>query len=347
MKMLCKVALFITLLTNIIFAQQTDLEKGIELYKQGNNSAAISLLEKLSKQKETKNEPKVWNYLGLAYIEKGDLKKARKALEKANSLNSQNSAFRTNLGYAYLLSNKIDNSQLQLNEAIRLEPQNFLAYYIRGTSFFWEKNYDRALGDAENAIIFQVNFSSAYILKADILTAKFGQRIANGSTARDEISFLRQAVEILETCMKTCQGTNLQMPQERLESLKVFYEYFSKIKPDNKDLNTAAEVNAVTGNNENLSTAKNLNDTPLKILSKQHPNYTDKARQAGISGTITLYVLFAASGKISNVITIQALGYGLDEEAIKAARKMTFQPQTENGKPVSVVKMVAFTFTIY
>lgn len=345
--MLCKIVFFIALLTNIIFAQQNDLEKGIELYKQGNNSAAISLLEKLSKQKETKNEPKVWNYLGLAYIEKGDLKKARKALEKANSLNSQNSAFRTNLGYAYLLSNKINNSQLQLNEAIRLEPQNFLAYYIRGTSFFWEKKYDQALNDAENAIVFQVNFSSAYILKADILTAKFGQRVANGSTARNEISFLRQGVEILETCLKTCQGANLQMPQERLESLKVFYEYFSKDKTNNADLNTTADVNAVTENNENLPTAKDLNDTPLKILSKQRPNYTNKARQAGISGTVMLYVIFAANGKISNVITIQGLGYGLDEEAIKAARQMTFQPETENGKPVSVVKKVAYSFTIY
>ena len=339
MKMLCKVALFITLLTNIIFAQQNNLEKGIELYKQGNNSAAISLLEKLSKQKETKNEPKVWNYLGLAYIEKGDLKKARKALEKANSLNSQNSAFRTNLGYAYLLSNKIDNSQLQLNEAIRLEPQNFLAYYIRGTSFFWEKNYDRALGDAENAIIFQVNFSSAYILKADILTAKFGQRIANGSTARDEISFLRQAVEILETCMKTCQNTNLQIMQERLESIKVFYEYFSKNKANNADLNTVADVSIVPQTETNV--------TPLKILTKPRPSYTDKARQAGISGTVTLCVLFGANGKISNVLALNGLGYGLDEEAVQATRRITFQPQTENGKPVSVVKMVAFTFTIY
>jgi TonB family protein len=186
--MFCKIVLFLALFANFTVAQQTAVERAVEFYKQGNNQAAITALESLSKQKDTKKDAKVWNFLGLAYIETGNLKRARKALEKANSLSPQSSA----------------------------------------------------------------------------------------------------------------------------------------IKPQ-------AETNV----------------TPLRILTKSRPNYTDKARQNGISGTVTLYVLFGANGKILNALPVKTLGYGLDEEAVKAARRITFEPKTENGKPVSVVKLVQYSFTIY
>jgi TonB family protein len=339
MKILYIITLTLTVLANTIFAQQIEIEKGIELYKQGKNQEAIKIFEKLSKQKDTKTEIKVWNYLGLAYLENGDLKKARKALEKADKLSPNNSAVKTNLGYAYLVGRKINDAQTHLNEAIRIEPKNFLAYYFRGTSFLWQKKYDQALSDAEKAIALQAKFSSAYILKADVLTNKFGQQVVAGSSAREASDFLRQAVEILENCAKNCQPADFQPYREKFEALKVFYEYFSRNKIDSADLNADAD--------ENTATVTETNVTPLKILSRPRPSYTDRARRAGISGSVKLYVLFGANGKILNIIGISGLGYGLDEEAIKAARQIKFEPKTENGKPVSVVKMVIFTFTIY
>ncbi len=343
MKTLNKIILLIVLLVSAgsIFAQQNQLENAIQLYKQGNNEAAITALERLSKQKETKTDSKVWNFLGLAYIEKGDLKKARKALEKANSLSPQNSAIKTNLGYAYLLSNKLNNAQTQLNEAIRIDPQNFLAFYIRGTSFLWERKFAEATLDAEKTIALQPAYSSAYILKADILVAKFGNQVVGGSTPQAASGFLQQAIEVLENCLKNCGDTaNRQMQQERLEAYKTFYEYFNRNKTTSADLNTAADENTATTTTES-------NTTPLKILAKPRASYTDKARQAGISGTVTLYVLFGANGKILQIIPVKIIGYGLDQEAIRAARQIKFEPMTRDGKPVSVVKMVMYTFTIY
>ncbi len=275
---------------NFAFAQQTELEKGIALYKEGNNRAAISILEKLSKQKETKTDAKVWNYLGLAYLENGDLKKARKALEKANELSPQSSGIKTNLGYAYLMSRKFNDAQSQLNEAIRIEPQNFLAYYIRGTSYLLERKFDQALTDAEKSIALQINFPSAYILKADVLTAQFGQRVTNGSSPREEAEFLRQAIEVLESCVKNCQNANLQQQQERLESLKVFYEYFKRNKTNNTDLHIPANADAAATTESNV--------TPLKILTKPRPNYTDKARYAGVSERLRFMCFSAQTEKL-------------------------------------------------
>ncbi len=86
---------------------------------------------------------------------------------------------------------------------------------------------------------------------------------------------------------------------------------------------------------------------PLSITSKPRPNYTDAARQNNVQGTVTLRVTFNANGTIGAVTPVSQLPYGLTEQAISAAKRMTFQPAIRNGQPYAVTKQVAFTFTIY
>lgn len=85
----------------------------------------------------------------------------------------------------------------------------------------------------------------------------------------------------------------------------------------------------------------------LAITGKPRPNYTDAARQNNVQGTVTLRVTFNANGTIGAVTPVNSLPYGLTEQAISAAKRMTFQPATKNGQPYAVTKQVAFTFTIY
>lgn len=85
----------------------------------------------------------------------------------------------------------------------------------------------------------------------------------------------------------------------------------------------------------------------LAITGKPRPNYTDAARQNNVQGTVTLRVTFNANGTIGSVTPVNSLPYGLTEQAISAAKRMTFQPATKNGQPYAVTKQVAFTFTIY
>lgn len=342
MKTLYKITLFFALIiaASNIFAQQTQLENGIQLYKQGKNSEAIAVLERLSKQKEAKTDAKVWNYLGLAYIEQNDFKKARKVLEQAVSLSPQNSAMRTNLGYAYLLSRKVNQAQTELDKAIQIEPQNYLAYFFRGTSYFWERKLEEALTDADKTIALNANFSAAYTLKSDILVSKFGNWLANKATPKEYVNFLQKSIEALEYCLKNCQNnTEVQQQQQKLEASRAFYEYFNREKIDNANLAVPTDIN--------VSSPTESNITPLKILTKPRASYTDRARQANISGTISIYILFAASGKVSHIMVLKGLGYGLDAQAVRAASQIKFEPMMKDGKPVSVVKMVQYSFTIY
>jgi TonB family protein len=85
----------------------------------------------------------------------------------------------------------------------------------------------------------------------------------------------------------------------------------------------------------------------LRILSKPRPGYTDEARQSLIQGTIILRVTFNASGEVGKIDVVKGLPGGLTERAIAAAKKITFEPVTVNGKPITVTKQIEYAFYIY
>lgn len=87
--------------------------------------------------------------------------------------------------------------------------------------------------------------------------------------------------------------------------------------------------------------------TPVNIISKPRPGYTDAARQNQITGTVTLRVTFLANGQIGSISPVSGLPYNLTEQAIAAARQLKFEPAKKNGVPQTVTKQVQYSFTIY
>jgi hypothetical protein len=87
--------------------------------------------------------------------------------------------------------------------------------------------------------------------------------------------------------------------------------------------------------------------SPLRILSKPRPNYTELARQYWIVGTVRTRVTFLASGEIGAVEPITKLPFGLTRNAVETAKKISFEPAITDGKPVSVTKIVEFNFSLF
>lgn len=85
----------------------------------------------------------------------------------------------------------------------------------------------------------------------------------------------------------------------------------------------------------------------LFFAYKPNPSYTPKARKKGTIGTISLRVTFGAEGRIEKIVVLNELENGLTEQAVKAARLTRFLPQQEDNKPVTVEKMVQYSFSIY
>ncbi|HNG94341.1 MAG TPA: energy transducer TonB [Acidobacteriota bacterium] len=90
----------------------------------------------------------------------------------------------------------------------------------------------------------------------------------------------------------------------------------------------------------------NIPDFRHRIISQPKPHYTDEARKAHIVGKVVLSVEFRADGTIGNIRLLRSLGYGLDEQAIVAARQIKFHPALKNEKPMTYTSRVEFSFNL-
>lgn len=77
-------------------------------------------------------------------------------------------------------------------------------------------------------------------------------------------------------------------------------------------------------------------DVKPKVLFKPKPFYPARAQEAKVKGTVRVSAVFAADGTIREINVVGSLGWGLDEEAINAVRRIKFTPATKGGVPVSV-----------
>lgn len=89
------------------------------------------------------------------------------------------------------------------------------------------------------------------------------------------------------------------------------------------------------------------NPVPLR---QPRPAYTSEAMRAKIQGRVELEVVVLADGTVGDVRVTRSLdkAYGLDNEAMKAARQWVFRPATDRtGKPVPIVVTLELAFAIH
>jgi periplasmic protein TonB len=107
---------------------------------------------------------------------------------------------------------------------------------------------------------------------------------------------------------------------------------------------TQAGVNAGVNYNDVFSIS-NVTTRP-QILARPVPGYTEEARRAQAEGAVKLSVVLNANGKVSEITVARALGYGLDQRAIEAARELRFIPAQKDGHTVSVRVFLEFKFSL-
>jgi TonB family protein len=83
-----------------------------------------------------------------------------------------------------------------------------------------------------------------------------------------------------------------------------------------------------------------------KITYRERADYTQEAREKKVEGNVLLRVIFGVDGKIGAIRVESGLPYGLTEEAIRAARRIRFEPAMKDGKPVSVRGNLEFGFSL-
>jgi TonB family protein len=87
-------------------------------------------------------------------------------------------------------------------------------------------------------------------------------------------------------------------------------------------------------------------ETPVEVLWKPKPVYTDEARARKLEGNVTLEVIFRATGQVEVLRVTRGLGYGLDQSARTAAEQIRFRPGKKDGVPVDRTGLVLITFEL-
>lgn len=84
------------------------------------------------------------------------------------------------------------------------------------------------------------------------------------------------------------------------------------------------------------------------VVKNVKPTYTKAAMDAGIQGSVRLKTVVQADGDVGDVQVTLSLDteYGLDQQAINAAKEWKFKPGTKDGKPVPVEITLEMTFTL-
>jgi len=86
--------------------------------------------------------------------------------------------------------------------------------------------------------------------------------------------------------------------------------------------------------------------TPVEIVSKPNPIYTQEARDLKLEGEVLLEVVFTAAGQLRVVRVERGLGHGLDEAAVRAAQQMRYKPALRDGQPYDSVATLHVRFQL-
>jgi TonB family protein len=87
--------------------------------------------------------------------------------------------------------------------------------------------------------------------------------------------------------------------------------------------------------------------TPV-VLREVKPQYTSDAMRAKVQGSVLLECIVRPDGTVGDVKVARSLDpvFGLDLEAMKAARQWRFRPGMRQGEPVAVLVVIELTFTL-
>jgi protein TonB len=81
-----------------------------------------------------------------------------------------------------------------------------------------------------------------------------------------------------------------------------------------------------------------------RLVRQAQPKYPNSAASLNIRGVVRLELEIDDKGGVRNVRVLRGLGYGLDESAVEAAKKVEFRPATLCGKPVASQFTLAFRY---
>jgi TonB family protein len=92
---------------------------------------------------------------------------------------------------------------------------------------------------------------------------------------------------------------------------------------------------------------QNTVDTKAKLTTNFEPESNEWAQASGVAGMALYHTVIGPDGKPGEIAVARPIGFGLDENAVAAIRKATFEPAVKDGKTVPVLLDLVVQFRIY
>ncbi len=83
-----------------------------------------------------------------------------------------------------------------------------------------------------------------------------------------------------------------------------------------------------------------------KARAVPQPAYAERARAAGVEGKVRVEINVDERGRVTGARVLQGLGHGLDEAALDAARRASFEPASRCGKAVAATFVLGMKFSL-
>jgi len=155
------------------------IEHGIVLAELGRNDEAVAVLDKAAGVIDW--DPELWNYMGVAYWNEGDLSNAVTAYERALALDPKYGAVLANMGTVQTAIAMRDKDPARLRQAMDLfkkalqaDPRDASAYNGLGAAYRLSGDLDAAISCFEQALVLEpghklalFNLGTAYFDRGD------------------------------------------------------------------------------------------------------------------------------------------------------------------------------------
>jgi TonB family protein len=92
---------------------------------------------------------------------------------------------------------------------------------------------------------------------------------------------------------------------------------------------------------------QNTVDQKARLLTNFEPDSNEFAQAAAVAGMALYHTVIGPDGKAGEIAVARPIGFGLDENAVAAIRKASFQPAMKDGKPVPVLLDLVVQFRIF
>ena len=86
---------------------------------------------------------------------------------------------------------------------------------------------------------------------------------------------------------------------------------------------------------------------PMVLITKPRASFTNAARRNNETGKILLRVMFSQAGRITKISLIERGKVTVLRQAVFAAIRIKFIPQEKNNEPLTVTKLIEYSFNIY